>query len=71
MRLYSAKESGTAASGSYYSILQDAPDSYHITVSKGNYVLYEHFSNIYSKDNMLSIINKLEEELLTTFPIAV
>jgi hypothetical protein len=67
--LYIAKESGMAASGSHYTILQDDTSSYHITVSRGDYVLYEHFTNIQSRDNMLLFINKLEEELMTTFSI--
>lgn len=69
MRLYSAKETGTAASGSAFTILQDGPNSYHVTVGRAQYAIYEHFSNIESRDNMLLLINKLEEELFTTFQI--
>lgn len=69
MTLYSAKESGKAISGSYYTILQDGPTSYHVTVSKGQFAIYEHFSSIESKDNMLYMINKLEEELLIKFDV--
>lgn len=63
-RLYSRKEEGTTVNGSRYVILQDSPASFHISVSKGNNVIYEHFENPPSREFLDTGIRNLEQELL-------
>lgn len=63
-RLYAGKEEGTTSSGSRYVILQDSPVSFHISVSKGNNVVYEHFENPPSREFLDTGIHNLEQELL-------
>jgi len=68
MNLYHAKKSGKTASGSWYSILQDGPASFHTSVGKGNYIIYEHFQdppNIEYLDNNILL---LEKELFDMYP---
>jgi len=62
--LYSRKEEGTTANGNRYVILQDSPVSFHISVSKGDNVIYEHFENPPSREFLNNGIHNLEQELL-------
>jgi hypothetical protein len=63
MTLFSAKQTGTTEKGSWYSILQDGPASFHITVGKDNNVVYEHFENPPNIDHLMNNIILLENEL--------
>lgn len=63
--LYSRKEEGTTVNGNRYVILQDTPVSFHISISKGNNVIYEHFENPPSREFLDEGIHRLEGELLT------
>jgi hypothetical protein len=61
--LYRAKQKGTTESGSWYSMLQDGPASFHISVGKGNNVVYEHFQNPPNIQHLMDNILLLEKEL--------
>jgi hypothetical protein len=61
--LYNAREVGVCASGSRYVILQDGPASYHITIQNGDNVLYDHFGQQSSREELLNNINILEKTL--------
>lgn len=64
--LYIAKKSDSTKKGSRYVILQDSPTSFHVSVQRGDKVIYEHFERPESMDFLLNQINVLEEELLQT-----
>ncbi len=67
--LYMAKETGKTEKGTWYGILQDAPNSFHISVSMENTVLYDHVLNPTSREDIQNVIRQLEDELLNTIPI--
>jgi hypothetical protein len=62
--LYTAKETGKTEKGTWYSILQDAPNSFHISVSLGNTVLYDHLANPTNMEDIRNVVHQLEDELL-------
>jgi len=47
-------------------ILQDGQQSYHITIQNGDKILYDYFSVIKSRDEMIEKINILEYNMLNT-----
>ena len=63
MNIYRAKKAGVTPSGSWYSILQDGPASFHMTVGKDKNVIYEHFENPPNIEFLDNNILLLEKEL--------
>jgi len=43
--LYQAKQIGKTANENRYIILQDGPASFHVSVSRGNIITYDHIEN--------------------------
>lgn len=66
-QLFQGKEIGKTGLGSTYGILQDAPNSFHVSVSRGNNTIYDHVSSVSSKDDIINVINLLEKELIEKF----
>lgn len=65
-QLYLAREVKTTERGSRVAILQDGPSSFHITVQNGNNIVYEHFQNPPSLEELHNNINTLENSALIT-----
>ncbi len=65
--LYTAKQSGVTEKGSRYSILQDGPTSFHITVQKENNVIYDYMLNPTSMSDLMNLIASLEDELFKSY----
>ena len=63
MSLFKAKQTGNTEKGSWYSILQDGPASFHISVGKGNNVVYDYFQNPPDIQHLMDNIVLLEKEL--------
>jgi hypothetical protein len=66
--LYHAKKSDQTEKGSRYTILQDGPASFHVSVQRGDNLIYEHFEQPESLEWLMSQIERLEEELISTLP---
>lgn len=64
--LYHAKKTGTTEKGSRYTILQDGPTSFHMSVQNGDNLIYEHFESPENLEYLDTQVTKLEEELLST-----
>ena len=62
-QFYQAKKTGTTERGSFYSILQDGPASFHMTVQNGM-IMYQHFQDPASIEELEKNILLLESELL-------
>ena len=62
--LYHAKKSDKTEKGSRYTILQDGPASFHVSVQRGDNLIYEHFESPESLENLMKGIERLEEELM-------
>ncbi len=67
--MYQAKKTGKTLSGSVYIILQDGPKSFHISVSKGDYAIYDHFSDPPDLNFLENNIVLLEQELYNKYPV--
>lgn len=63
MNLFYEREKGTTKLGNRYVILRDDIQSFHVTVQGPQLVLYEHFTDVHSKEQMMEFIEKLESEL--------
>lgn len=63
--MYTAKKSDKTEKGSGYTILQDGPTSFHVSVQNGDYVVYEHFLNPPTLEFLEKSVLSLEEELFT------
>jgi hypothetical protein len=63
--LYLAREVKTTEKGSRVVILQDGPASFHTTVQNGDNIIYEHFENPSSMEELLNNISLLENSILT------
>ncbi len=48
--LYHARKSDNTEKGSRYTILQDGPASFHVSVQNGDFLIYEHFEQPESLD---------------------
>jgi hypothetical protein len=57
------KQLGKTEKGTWYCILQDAPNSFHISVSKDNLTSYDHLENPTSVEQIHNKIRELEDEL--------
>lgn len=66
--IYKAKKAGVTPSGSWYSILQDGPASFHMSVGRGNYIIYEHFQNPPNVEFLDNNVLLLEQELPNETP---
>lgn len=71
MNLYNAKKAGVTEKGNLYSILQDGPNSFHVTVQKKVIIdptevslIYEHYQDLSSLEELDKNVVILEEELL-------
>ena len=61
-----AKENGKLENGVSYVILQDAPNSFHVTVNNNHLFYYEHFSPN-SIEELRNGIQTLSDELLASY----
>lgn len=59
------KEIGKTEKGTWYGILQDAPNSFHISVSKDDLTLYDHVENPTRIEDIHNKVRELEDELLS------
>jgi hypothetical protein len=66
--MYQAKKTGTTVNGTKYIILQDSPTSFHVSVSKGNFVICDNFHNPPNLEFLDNNILLLEQELYNRFP---
>ena len=64
MRLFYARKTGKTELGSRYGVLQDDVTSVHVTLQRGNSVIYEHFDDVTSEDILMKHIAYLEDELI-------
>ena len=62
------KEIGRTEKGTWYGILQDAPNSFHISVSKDHLTLYDHVENPTSMEQIRNKITELEDDLFSRIP---
>jgi len=60
-----AKETKKTEKGTWYSIMQDAPNSFHISVSKDNLVLYDYVENPTRMEDIHGKVRELEDDLLS------
>lgn len=60
--MYQAKEIGKTERGNKYSILQDSPTSFHVSVDVNNIIRYDHIENPQNKEEILNKILTLENE---------
>ena len=68
MSVYQAKRTGKTESGSWYVMLQDGPASFHISVGKGDNVIYDYFLNPPNIEFLDNNVLLLEQELLAKTP---
>lgn len=59
------KEIKKTEKGTWYGILQDAPNSFHISVSKDHLTLYDHVENPTRMEDIHGKVRELEEDLLS------
>lgn len=61
MNLYHAKQRGTTKTGKIFKVLQDGPNSLHLTIQDGDVLAYEHLTDITSEEMLHERIALLEE----------
>lgn len=61
--LYYGRHTGKTKLGNRFVVLQDAPDSYHITVQRGDLLVAETVYELADEAHMTSVIEELEKEL--------
>lgn len=61
--MFMAKETRKTSKGNRYSILQDSPSTFHISVQKDNYVIYDFLDSPPSLEAIHEYITQLETEL--------
>lgn len=61
--LYTAKEKSVTERGSSYVILQDGPNSFHVTLTHKDVIIYEHFAPR-SLQELRDGITKLEDDAI-------
>ena len=64
-----AKEVKKTEKGTWYGILQDAPNSFHISVSKDHLTLYDHVETPTRMEDIHGKIRELEDDLLSRIQI--
>ncbi len=62
--LYMAKEKQTTQNGSSYVILQDGNNSFHVTMTHKDIIIYEHFTPT-SLQELRDNISALEQEAIS------
>ncbi len=63
MNLYYATQRGTTKSGKTFKVLQDGPNSLHLTIQSGDILAYEHMTDITSEEMLHERMTQLEELL--------
>jgi len=66
--MFTGKEISKTEKGTWYCIGQDAPNSFHISVSNGQLTVYDHLLNPTSMDHIRNTVIELETDLLSRFP---
>ncbi len=66
--LYSAKETTVTARGVRRTILQDGPHHFHVTLRKGEDILYSYYDELKDINELYDNISRLEDELLGEKP---
>lgn len=67
--LYIAKESGTTKKNNIYTILQDSPTTFHITIQIKEYLSYDFLSSPPNLESIHRRIEELETELEEKYKI--
>ena len=62
MNLYKNRKVDKTPNGYRYALLQDAPNSIHLTIQSGNKAIYDHLVNLQSEQDLNSRISALETE---------
>jgi len=65
MNLYRNRKVGQTTNGYRYVLLQDAPNSIHLTISDKDKAMYDHLSNLQSEEDLNNKISVLETEFTT------
>ena len=65
MNLYKNRRVGQTTKGYRYVLLQDAPNSIHLTISDKDKAMYDHLSNLQSEEDLNNKISALETEFTT------
>ncbi len=60
--LYKNRRVGQTTNGYRYVLLQDAPNSIHLTISDKDKAMYDHLSNLQSEEDLNNKISALETE---------
>ena len=60
--LYRNRRVGQTTNGYRYVLLQDAPNSIHLTISDKDKAMYDHLSNLQSEEDLNNKISALETE---------
>ena len=63
-KLFHARKSDSTERGSRYTILQDGPASFHITVQRGDVAIYDYIANPRDMQEIETLIVALEEEII-------
>lgn len=63
-----AKESGDTERGNYWAIVQDGPNSFHVTIQVGEQIIVETLRDVPSLDFLHNQIRLHENELLGISP---
>jgi len=65
MNLYRNRKVGQTTNGYRYVLLQDAPNSIHLTIQDKDKAMYDHLSNLQSEEDLNNKISVLETEFTT------
>lgn len=65
MSLYRNRKVDKTSNGYRYVLLQDAPNSIHLTIQDGDNAIYDHLANLQSEADLNSRISSLETEFIT------
>ena len=65
MNLYRNRKVDKTPNGYRYVLLQDAPNSIHLTIQDGDKALYDHLANLQSEEDLNARIATLETEFTT------
>ena len=63
--LYRNRRVGQTINGYRYVLLQDAPNSIHLTISDKDKAMYDHLSNLQSEEDLNNKVSALETEFTT------
>ena len=62
MNLYRNRRVGQTINGYRYVLLQDTPNSNHLTIEHNNKAMYDHLTNLQSEEDLNDRISTLETE---------